>query len=166
MERKDLLDALVDHKLTISSMESVTGGLFASTFTSIPGASQAFKGSAVTYQDEVKEAFGVKKDTIEKYGAISSNVAKEMAIKASEFFKSDVSVSFTGNAGPDAQEDKPVGMVFVSIRIKDKLFTYQLALKGERDAIRKQCVDFAFQTLLDKLNDQNPLQPKIADKID
>lgn len=158
MERKELLDALVEHKLTISSMESITGGLFASTFTSIPGASNAFKGSAVTYQDEVKESFGVKKETIEKYGAISSQTAKEMAIKASEFFKSEVSVSFTGNAGPDAQEDKPVGMVFVSIRIKDKLYTYQLALKGEREAIRKQCVDFAFQTIYDKIKDANPVK--------
>lgn len=153
MERKDLLDALVEHHLTISSMESLTGGLFASAFTSIPGASKAFKGSAVAYQDKVKISFGVKKDTISKFGAISSNTAKEMAIKASEFFQSEVAVSFTGNAGPDASEDKPVGMVFISIRVLDKLYTYQLSLKGERDAIRKQCIDFAFQTILDKVKE-------------
>lgn len=153
MEFKELLDALVEHSLTISAMESFTGGLFASTFTSIPGASKAFVGSAVTYQDEIKEEYGVKKDTIRKFGAISSQTAKEMAIKASEFFQTKVAVSFTGNAGPDAQEDKPVGMAFVSIRVSDKLYTYQLALKGERDAIRKQAVDFAFETILEKVKE-------------
>ncbi len=153
MERKELLDALNEHHLSLSSMESVTGGLFASCFTSVPGASNVFKGSAVTYQDKTKQSFGVKKDTLKKFGAISAETAKEMAIKASEFFQSEVSVSFTGNAGPDVMEEKPIGMVFVSIRVLDKLYTYQLSLKGERDAIRKQCVDFAFQTILDKVKE-------------
>jgi PncC family amidohydrolase len=152
MERKELLDALVEKKLTLSSMESLTGGLFSAAFTSIPGASQVFKGGAVTYSDEAKESFGVKKETIAEKGAVSLECAKEMAVKASEFFNSDIAVSFTGNAGPTASEEKPIGMVFIALRVKDSLFSYELALHGDREEIRRQCVDFAFSTLFEKVN--------------
>lgn len=148
---KELLDALLEHKLTISSMESLTGGMFASTFTSIPGASQVFKGGAVTYTDEIKKRFRINASTIENYGAVSQECAKEMARRCAEFFQSDCSVSFTGNAGPSESEGKPVGMVFIGIKIKDQLFHYELRLNGERNDIRKQCVDFAFATILEKL---------------
>jgi PncC family amidohydrolase len=152
MERKELLDALVEKKLTLSSMESLTRGLFSAAFTSIPGASQVFKGGAVTYSDEAKESFGVKKETIAEKGAVSLECAKEMAVKASEFFNSDIAVSFTGNAGPTASEEKPIGMVFIALRVKDSLFSYELALHGDREEIRRQCVDFAFSTLFEKVN--------------
>ena len=151
MERKDLLDALKSEHLTLSCMESLTGGMFASAFTSIPGASAVFLGGAVTYTDEAKERFGVKKSVISRFGAISKECAKEMALKASLFFQSDCSVSFTGNAGPDAQEGKDVGLVYVGVKVRDVLYTYQLNLEGDREEIRKQCVDFAFQTLIDKI---------------
>lgn len=152
MIRKDLLDILQKKGLTLSCMESLTGGLFASAFTSIPGASKVFKGGAITYTDEAKECFSVKSSTIEKYGAISLECAKEMAIKASVFFSSDVSISFTGNAGPTALENKEVGLVYVAIKISDTLYGYKLSLEGDREDIRKQCVDFAFQTMFDLLN--------------
>lgn len=151
MERTELLNVLKDNGLTLSSMESVTGGLFAAAFTALPGASEVFKGAAVTYQDEVKEAFGVRKESIEKFGAISIEVAREMAVRASMFFNTTVSVSFTGNAGPEAQEGKPLGLIYIAIRIKDKLFSYKLQFQGERDVIRKQCVDFAFTTIYEKI---------------
>lgn len=151
MERTELLNVLKDNGLTLSSMESVTGGLFATAFTALPGASEVFKGAAVTYQDEVKEAFGVRKESIEKFGAISIEVAREMAVRASMFFNTTVSVSFTGNAGPEAQEGKPLGLIYIAIRIKDKLFSYKLQFQGERDVIRKQCVDFAFTTIYEKI---------------
>lgn len=147
MEKKDLLLVLEDKGLTLSSMESLTGGLFASTFTSIPGASHVYQGSAITYQDSIKEAFHVKKETIDAYGAISMECAKEMALQASLFFKSDVAVSFTGNAGPESQEGKDVGLVYVGIRLRNTLYGYKLKLHGSRDEIRKQCVDFAFSKL-------------------
>lgn len=151
MERTELLNVLKDNGLTLSSMESVTGGLFAAAFTALSGASEVFKGAAVTYQDEVKEAFGVRKESIEKFGAISIEVAREMAVRASMFFNTTVSVSFTGNAGPEAQEGKPLGLIYIAIRIKDKLFSYKLQFQGERDVIRKQCVDFAFTTIYEKI---------------
>ncbi|MFA6861379.1 MAG: CinA family protein [Bacilli bacterium] len=151
MERKELLDLLVKNKLTLSAMESLTGGLFAASFTSIPGASQVFKGAGVTYVDEVKESFGVKKDTINEFGAVSLQCAKEMCLKASSFFNTDCAVSFTGNAGPTASENKPVGLVFIAIKVKTHLYSYKLSLTGDREEIRKQCVDFAFSTLIEKI---------------
>jgi PncC family amidohydrolase len=151
MERKDLLDVLVSKHLTLSAMESLTGGLFCEAFTSVPGASAVFKGGAVTYTDAIKEAFGVSEETIAASGAVSLACAKEMALCAAKFFDTDVAVSFTGNAGPDESEGKPVGMVFIAMRIQNTLYSYALTLKGSRDDIRHQAVDFAFQTLYSKL---------------
>ncbi len=151
MERKDLLEILKSKHLTLSCMESLTGGMFANSFTSVPGASEAFVGGAVTYSNKVKEFFGVKEGTIQRYGAISRQCADEMALRASVFFQSDCSVSFTGNAGPSAEEGKPVGLVFVSIKVKETLYSYELNLTGDREDVRRQCVDFAFNTLFDKL---------------
>lgn len=155
MERKDLLQLMMEKHLTLSCMESLTGGLFATSFTSVPGASEVFLGGAVAYSNKVKESFGVKNATIEKHGAISRECADEMALKASLFFHSDCSVSFTGNAGPSAEEDKPVGLVYISIHVKNKLYSYQLNLNGDREDIRRQCVDFAFSTLFDKIKAEN-----------
>lgn len=152
MERKNLLDLLVSNKLTLSSMESLTGGLFSSTFTSLPGASQAFLGGIVSYAISSKEHFGVSEETIKEKGAISPKCAKEMALVAAEHFHSDCSVSFTGNAGPEAQEGKPVGLAYVAIKVKDKLYSYKLELSGTRDSIRRQLVDFAFSTLYEKIS--------------
>ena len=151
MEYQDLLSLLVSQNLSLSCMESLTGGMFASTFTGIPGASQVFHGGAVTYIDAVKESFGVHKSTIDTYGAVSKECAKEMAVNASVFFKTDIAVSFTGNAGPTESEGKPVGLVYIGIKCKDEVNVYELHLKGERNDIRKQCVDFAFKTLIEKL---------------
>jgi PncC family amidohydrolase len=149
MEYKDLLDILIEQNLSLTCMESLTGGLFASTFTSIPNASKVFHGGAVTYTDSIKESFGVSKKTIESFGAISKECAKEMAIQASLFFNSDIAVSFTGNAGPSESEGKPVGLVYIGIKFKDKVSVFELHLEGTRNQIRKQCVDFAFSTLID-----------------
>lgn len=155
MERSDVLKLLKEKNLTLSSMESVTGGKFAAAVTDIPGASQVYKGTMVSYNDDVKIAFGVKKETIEHNGAISMECAKEMAIRASLYFDTTVAVSFTGNAGPDAQEDKPIGLVYFAIRVKDKLYSYKLQFQGDRDLIRRQCVDFAFKTIQEKVSELN-----------
>lgn len=155
MERSDVLKLLKEKNLTLSSMESVTGGKFAAAVTDIPGASQVYKGTMVSYNDDVKIAFGVKKETIEHNGAISMECAKEMAIRASLYFDTTVAVSFTGNAGPDTQEDKPIGLVYFAIRVKDKLYSYKLQFQGDRDLIRRQCVDFAFKTIQEKVSELN-----------
>lgn len=151
MKAVDLVEKLKEKNLSLSSMESVTGGLFASYITSVPGASKIFKGSLVSYCDEIKTKFGVKSETITTKGAISEECAKEMTILASRYFQTDISVSFTGNAGPDASEDKPIGLNYVAIKIKDTLYTYKLELEGEREDIREKLVSFAFKTILEKI---------------
>ncbi len=152
MERKNLLDLLVANHLTLSSVESLTGGLFASTFTSLPGASKAFRGSLVTYSTESKCHFGIGEDLLKEKGAISPECAREMALIGSEQFQSDCTVSFTGNAGPEAQEGKDVGLAYVCIKVRDKLYSYRLDLQGSRQSIRQQLVDFAFRTLSDLIS--------------
>lgn len=155
MEYSELLNLLLQNNLSLSAMESLTGGMFASTFTGIPNASQAFHGSAVTYTNEAKQAFNISSETIQTYGAVSSECAKEMVENAARFFKSDCAVSFTGNAGPSESENKPVGLVYIGIKIKSRIDIYELHLIGERNDIRKQCVDFAFKTLIEDLSKIN-----------
>lgn len=154
MEQKELFDLLNKHHLTLSSMESLTGGLFASTFASIPGASAVFKGAVVAYNNSIKEQFGVKGQTLDVNGAISAQCAKEMAARASILFDSDVAISFTGNAGPSESEEKPVGLVFVGVKVGTRLYTYELHLHGERNDIRRLCVSFGFKTIYEKVTEQ------------
>lgn len=151
MKTEELLQVLRDNHYSLSCMESVTGGLLAATFTSVPGSSDVFKGSLVAYQDEIKEKAGVKMDTILDYGAISDKCAKEMAIAASNYFNSDIAISLTGNAGPDAQEDKPVGLVYCAIKIDNRVSIFKMQLNGERDNIRRMAVEFALSALYKKL---------------
>ena len=151
MDRAELLEELKKQNLTLASCESLTGGLFATTFTKISGASEVFKGAIVTYTNEIKEKLGVSKEIISTYGAISAECAKEMVLKASDYFNSDVTVSFTGNAGPNASENKEIGLVYVGLIIKTHLYVYRLNLSGNRNTIRQKAVDFAFKTILAQL---------------
>ncbi len=151
MTHQDLFEILKSNHLSLASCESLTGGLFASTFTDISGASEVFKGAIITYTNEIKEKLGVSKTTIETYGAISKECAREMVLNASEYFSSDITVSFTGNAGPTASEGKDVGLVYVGLIIKNNLYIYKLNLTGSREIIRKKTVDFAFRTIYEKV---------------
>lgn len=144
----DLKELFVKKKITLGSVESYTGGLFSSTITSFPGASNFFKGALVTYATEEKELLlGIDKDIIEKYGVVSKEVALEMAIKGCEKMKTDYCVSFTGNAGPSAMEGKPVGMVFIGISNGKDSYCEELMLKGSRDVIRDKSILLALDII-------------------
>ncbi|MGL5204920.1 MAG: CinA family protein [Metamycoplasmataceae bacterium] len=121
--------------VTFASIESFTGGMFASEIINNPGASKFFKGSLVAYSNEIKEKLGI--DT--SNGVINKIVAKEMALKGKEYFDVDYCFSFTGNAGPSAIEGQEVGLVFIAIN--DEI--HKLKLTGSRNEIRKKSVDFA-----------------------
>ncbi|MFA6796956.1 MAG: CinA family protein [Bacilli bacterium] len=142
MSKYELKELLGAHNYTLSSAESLTGGGFGYFITRHPGASEYFKGSIVTYVNEIKQKLGVSQKTLDKYGAISEQCAREMAENAQRFFKSDIAVSFTGNAGPEASEGKPVGLVYIAIRIKDKTYVYENNFRGDRELIRSQCIFF------------------------
>lgn len=93
---RDVVNLLIEKKMTIATMESCTGGFVASSITDIDGSSSVLKFSAVTYSNEYKIKMGVSKEVIDKYSVYSINVAREMAKKISDFANSDIGVGITG----------------------------------------------------------------------
>ena len=93
---RDVVNLLIEKKMTIATMESCTGGFVASSITDIDGSSSVLKFSAVTYSNEYKIKMGVSKEVIDKYSVYSMNVAREMAKKISSFANSDIGVGITG----------------------------------------------------------------------
>lgn len=137
-----LLELLKEKGLTLGSVESLTGGLFASEVTSISGASKVFKGALVTYSAEEKIKFAhVHVDVIKEYSVVSKEVAVEMAVGGKDALNVDVCVSATGNAGPTSDiGGKPVGEVHIAVTYKDTIIHKQFSLKGDRNHIRCMCV--------------------------
>lgn len=113
---KVLVDKLISENLTLTAVESCTGGMFASTITDISGASNCFKRGYVTYSNESKiHDVGVDAKLIEKYTAVSEEVARDMAIKGLEKANADICVSVTGIAGPESWENFSPGTIFVGV---------------------------------------------------
>jgi len=132
--------------LTISTAESCTGGMIASKLIEVPGISENFVESIVSYSNEAKiKRLKVKKETLEKYGAVSEEVAREML----EGLKTDVAISTTGIAGPGGgTKEKPVGLVYIGIRVKDEVKIFRRELKGDRNKIRQRAMMHALYNLL------------------
>lgn len=152
-----VIHLLVQHNLTITAAESLTGGLFQSTLCSVPGASQAFVGGFVTYATEEKtRLLGIPKETINQYSVVSGQVALAMAQQSREKAGADVGVGFTGVAGPDPLEGHPVGEVWIGIQVGGHSETHQLHLsqKMGRQAIRRQSVQLGLLDLYHQLKKQ------------
>jgi len=147
-----VINKLIEKNISISFAESCTGGALASTLTKMPGVSKIFKGSFVTYSIEYKEKLlGVSKETIEKYGVVSYEVAEEMARCLKNITSADISISVTGNAGPTSgDETKPLGKVFVGFYIYNALTVSELDLKGTREEIISEVVNYVF-TMISKI---------------
>ena len=139
---KKLLEAYKQKGLTLGSVESMTGGLFAAKFTEIPGSSAVFKGSIVTYSSEEKiNIVGVKKGTIEKFGVVSEQVAIEMAELGRKLLNVDVCLSITGNAGPTTEPGgKPVGCYYVGVSSKKGTFAKEYLKPQKRNKVRNGAV--------------------------
>lgn len=135
--------------LTLGSAESFTGGSFASLITSISGASKFFKGAYVTYASEEKiKLLGVPEYEVKMHGVVSREIAFYMANNARQLLNTDFCVSFTGNAGPDAMEGKPVGEVHIGIAFNGTAQIYSLRFEGSRKEIQDQSMEFALKKLL------------------
>ncbi|MFZ7973603.1 CinA family nicotinamide mononucleotide deamidase-related protein [Fusobacterium watanabei] len=132
--------------LTISTAESCTGGMVASKLIEVPGISENFIESIVSYSNEAKiKRLKVKKETLEKYGAVSEEVAREMLVS----LKTDVGISTTGIAGPGGgTKDKPVGLVYIGIKVKNEVKVFKRELKGDRNKIRQRAMMHALYNLL------------------
>lgn len=149
---ESLVKKLATSGLTISSCESLTGGLFADSVVSVSGASKVFVGALVTYATRIKaEVANVDCDIIERDGVVSSSVASKMAENVASIMKSDIGVSFTGNAGPDVMEGKPAGLVYSAIYYNGNTIVYEDHLQGNRCEVRSQCVELMKQRLLQLL---------------
>lgn len=145
---KALLDDLMAKHQTLSFAESLTGGMAGERIVNYSGASRAFQGSLVAYTAEAKQrVIGVEAKTIESVGMVSEQCALEMAEKTRQRYQSDLTISFTGVAGPDEMEGHPAGTVFCGFAFKDRpthIESYHLS--GDRQTIRQRCL---FQACFD-----------------
>ncbi|MBQ9989945.1 MAG: competence/damage-inducible protein A [Lachnospiraceae bacterium] len=126
----------------LATAESCTGGMLAARLTRVPGVSAVFETGLVTYANETKSALlGVKEDTLSAFGAVSPETAREMAEGLAERGGAEVALSITGIAGPDGgSADKPVGLVYIGCRVKDKTVVKECRFGGSREKIRESSV--------------------------
>lgn len=142
-------EMLVHKNITVATAESCTGGLIAATLVNYPGVSSIFTHGVVTYANEAKvQLLGVKNETLEKYGAVSEQTAKEMAEGIVRISGARIGISVTGIAGPGGgTKEKPVGLVYAGMCIDGKVKAKKLNLTGDRQKVRTRTV----MTVLDWL---------------
>lgn len=142
---KAVADLLCANNLTVTCAESCTGGLLSGRLINVPGVSEVYKSGVVTYSNKAKRRLlGVKKSTLQKYGAVSEQTAEEMARGAALLSKADVSVAVTGIAGPDGgTEEKPVGLVYIACSVKGKITVKKYQFSGSRSKVRESAVSEA-----------------------
>lgn len=133
---------LTQHKLSITTAESCTGGLIAGTLVNVPGISGQFQEGYVTYSNEAKEKLlGVSHETLLCHGAVSSQTAEEMAYGARKAANADISIVSTGIAGPDGgTEEKPVGLVYIGCCYRENVKVERHIFSGNRQDVRNAAV--------------------------
>ena len=136
---------------TLVTAESCTGGMIGAVLTGIAGASEVYKGGIISYTNGVKrDILGVSKETLQIYGAVSAETAREMACGVRKLLKADYAVSVTGLAGPggDGSGNK-VGTVFIGFESADVSVVKKHLFPGNREEVRKQAVYSALQLILE-----------------
>ena len=145
----DVLKALEGK--TLSTAESCTGGMIGSLLTAVPGSSLVYKGGIISYWSEVKQnLLGVDAVLLESRGPVSEPVAAAMAEGARRALCTDVAVSVTGLAGPDADDfGYPVGTVFVGYADEKNSIVKEFHFSGDRDSVRRQAAEAALRLILE-----------------
>lgn len=140
---------LVENNLKIAVAESCTGGMVSALLINYPGISSVFMEGCVTYSNEAKmKSLGVKKETLDVYGAVSDKCAKEMASGVAARYNTNIGIATTGIAGPDGGTDeKPVGLVYFGIYINGKVISKKYVFNGDRQGVRER----ATRTILNDL---------------
>ncbi len=147
MKTQDIIKKLMDLNITIGSVESFTGGLFAATVVNHPGVSKIFKGSIVGYSNDVKHrVLKIKESDLKKYSAVSSTIALELARNGKKLLGVDFCLAFTGNAGPTAT-NLTVGEVFIALIYGEDEILEHFRIKGDRNKVRSEAVSRAFRIL-------------------
>ena len=151
MENK-IVELLIKHNLTITTAESCTGGLIAAALVNVPGVSGQLEEGYITYSNGAKEKLlGVSHETLEKYGAVSSQTAEEMAKGAKKAANADISIISTGIAGPDGgTKEKPVGLVYLACCLGDDTEVERHIFSGDRQEVRQSSV-LAALALVEKM---------------
>ena len=149
-----IVKLLTKKKLTVSFAESCTGGLLASSITSISGSSKVFNMGLVTYSNNAKvKLLQVPKKTITKYGAVSYETCLSMVKNLSKISKSNISISITGVAGPNGgTKEKPVGLVYIGLKKGSKIIIKKNLFKSKkRISIQKATVNQTLKMILNIL---------------
>jgi nicotinamide-nucleotide amidase len=146
---KEIGNLLRKKNLTLGAVESATGGLISHLITNVPGSSDYFKGSVTAYANETKmNVIGVKAATLQKYGAVSPQVAEEMAAGGKKVLDVDVCIADTGIAGPGgAAPGKSVGLFYIGLAHKDGAFTRKHEFHGTRLQNKKSAAEVALSWL-------------------
>lgn len=149
----ELIAALASHGDTVAAAESLTGGLVCAALTAVPGASAVVRGSVTSYATDVKASvLGVDAQLLQAGGAVQAEVARQMAHGVRALLGATHGVATTGVAGPDPQDDVPVGRVFIAVAWDDAPGVpldevRMLDLTGDRAAIREQTVTAVLELL-------------------
>ena len=138
---------------TITTAESCTGGLLAGRILNVSGASAVYNEGHITYSNEAKERLlGVSHDTLEQFGAVSEQIAAEMALGAARVASANVGLSTTGIAGPSGgTPEKPVGLVYVGCCIDGDVTVKECRFFGNREENRNAAVEAVLELLIDEL---------------
>ena len=158
----DVVELLVERRLTIAVAESLTGGLLVAELVSVPGASSVVRGGVVAYATPLKHTLlGVDAELLASHGAVDPEVARQMAAGARTRLGVDgvpaaIGISTTGVAGPDPQDGHPVGEVWLGLSIGDATRVKRLDLDGDRAAIRAAVVSESLSWLLERLRGGAP----------
>jgi nicotinamide-nucleotide amidase len=148
----ELVEQLIATRRTVAVAESLTGGLVMAALTSVPGASATVRGGVVAYATEVKrEVLGVDGDLLDRVGAVDAEVAMQMADGVRERIGADFGLATTGVAGPDGQDGKAPGVVFVAVTTPFGRWNRELLLDGDRDAIRTRSAIAVLELLAELL---------------
>ena len=150
---KESVTICLEKNVTFGTAESCTGGLISASVTDVPGASAAFFGGVVSYDNSVKHALlGVRTETLASFGAVSKETAEEMAKGALTALGVDISVAVTGIAGPTGgTPKKPVGLVYIAAASKKGVTVTENHFEGDREAVRLHTVEKALLLLREQI---------------
>lgn len=149
---KDVLEILKSRDQTLATAESLTAGLVAASIANVPGASAVLRGGLVVYATDLKgELANVPAELLEAKGPVDPATAEALAAGARARCKADWGLATTGVAGPDPQDSKPVGMVYIAVAGPESTTVRELSLTGDRAAIRAQTVTAVIELLAEQL---------------
>ena len=157
MDVDELLEALLHRRATLATAESLTGGRLAAQVTGVAGASRVYLGGVVAYATEAKQQLlGVPADVVARHGVVSAECARAMAEGARTALGATYGLSTTGVAGPEEQEGKPVGTVFVGVAGPDGTTVTALELVGDRARVQDRTCREALSALTARLPGEEP----------